>query len=90
MTDLQGYTGCENDHIPRSLPTLAEQMAVFKRNIPAPTQMSSVLRRILTISHMKSEFGKLSIPYLSHAISAEGIRATPKIAKGVQDLPLST
>ncbi|EGZ22527.1 hypothetical protein PHYSODRAFT_489272 [Phytophthora sojae] len=30
----------------------------------------------------KSEFGKLSIPYLSHETSAEGLRATPKIAKG--------
>eukprot|EP00644_Phytophthora_capsici_P015492 jgi/Phyca11/84505/gw1.70.210.1 len=39
------------------------------------------------VSLPKSEFGKLSIPYLSHEISAEGLGATPKIAKGVQDLP---
>ncbi|OWZ06449.1 hypothetical protein PHMEG_00021293 [Phytophthora megakarya] len=44
----------------------------------------------ISVSLPKSEFGKLSIPYLSHAISAEGIRATPKIAKGVQDLPFPT
>ncbi|KAG6613166.1 reverse transcriptase [Phytophthora cinnamomi] len=41
----------------------------------------------ISASLPKSEFGKLSIPYLSHEISAEGIRAAPKIAKGVQDLP---
>ncbi|GMF37875.1 unnamed protein product [Phytophthora fragariaefolia] len=41
----------------------------------------------ISVSLPKSEFGKLSIPYLSHVISAEGIRAVPKIAKGVQDLP---
>ncbi|OWY90068.1 LOW QUALITY PROTEIN: reverse transcriptase [Phytophthora megakarya] len=34
-----------------------------------------------------SVIGKRSIPYLSDEISAEGIRATPKIAKGVRDLP---
>ncbi|KAE8993020.1 hypothetical protein PR001_g20782 [Phytophthora rubi] len=41
----------------------------------------------ISVSLPKSEFSKLSIPYLSHEISAEGLRATPKIAKGVQDLP---
>ncbi|GMG16131.1 unnamed protein product [Phytophthora fragariaefolia] len=41
----------------------------------------------ISVSLPKSEFVKLSIPYLSHEISAEGIRAVPKIAKGVQDLP---
>ncbi|GMG15705.1 unnamed protein product [Phytophthora fragariaefolia] len=41
----------------------------------------------ISVSLPKSEFGKLSIPCLSHEISAEGIRAVPKIAKGVQDLP---
>ncbi|KAH7465948.1 Retrovirus-related Pol polyprotein from transposon opus [Phytophthora ramorum] len=41
----------------------------------------------ISLTLPKSEFGKLSIPYLSHEISAEGIRAKPKIAKGVQDLP---
>ncbi|OWZ06677.1 hypothetical protein PHMEG_00021040 [Phytophthora megakarya] len=44
----------------------------------------------ISVSLPKSEFGKLPIPYLSHDISAEGIRATPKIAKGVQDLPFPT
>ncbi|KAE8988992.1 hypothetical protein PR003_g26906 [Phytophthora rubi] len=39
----------------------------------------------ISVSLPKSEFGKLSIPYLSHEISAEGLRATPKIAKGVQE-----
>jgi hypothetical protein len=42
------------------------------------------------ISLPKSEFGKRSIPYLSREISAEGIRATPKIAKRVQSLPFSS
>jgi len=41
----------------------------------------------ISVSLPKSEFGKLTIPYLSHEISAEGLRATPKIAKCVQDLP---
>ncbi|GMF50433.1 unnamed protein product [Phytophthora fragariaefolia] len=41
----------------------------------------------ISVSLPKSEFGKLAIPYLSHEISAEGIRATPKIAKSVQGLP---
>ncbi|OWY91156.1 LOW QUALITY PROTEIN: reverse transcriptase [Phytophthora megakarya] len=110
-----GCTGCEDDQVSRSLPTLADQMTVFKRNIPAPTQMSPGAALISMISHMahqlgtdldallyrlrywnisvslpKSEFGKLSIPYLSHEISAVGIRATPKIAKGFQDLPFPT
>ncbi|OWY91243.1 LOW QUALITY PROTEIN: reverse transcriptase, partial [Phytophthora megakarya] len=35
----------------------------------------------------KSEFGKQAIPYLSHEVCAEGIRATPNINKSVQDLP---
>ncbi|POM61479.1 reverse transcriptase [Phytophthora palmivora] len=38
--------------------------------------------RNISLSLPKSEFGKLSIPYLSHKISAEGLRATPKIVKG--------
>ncbi|GMF42042.1 unnamed protein product [Phytophthora fragariaefolia] len=41
----------------------------------------------ITVGLSKSEFGKLTIPYLSHEISAEGLRATPKIAKSVQNLP---
>ncbi|GMF35728.1 unnamed protein product [Phytophthora fragariaefolia] len=41
----------------------------------------------ISVSLPKNEFGKLYIPYLSHEISAEGIRAVPKIAKGVQDVP---
>ncbi|GMF82087.1 unnamed protein product [Phytophthora fragariaefolia] len=41
----------------------------------------------ISVSLPKSEFGKLTIPSLSHEISAEGIRATSKIAKSVQDLP---
>ncbi|OWY93677.1 LOW QUALITY PROTEIN: reverse transcriptase [Phytophthora megakarya] len=35
----------------------------------------------------KSEFGKLTIPFLSHGVSADGIRALPKIVKGIEDLP---
>ncbi|OWZ08321.1 reverse transcriptase [Phytophthora megakarya] len=41
----------------------------------------------ISVSLPKSEFGKRSIPYLSHEINAEGIRAIPKVAKGVMDLP---
>ncbi|KAE9295290.1 hypothetical protein PR003_g24059 [Phytophthora rubi] len=41
----------------------------------------------ILVSLPKSEFGKKTIPYLSHEIGAEGIRAKPKIAKGVEDLP---
>lgn len=44
----------------------------------------------ISVSLPKSEFGKKTIPYLSHEISAEGIRAMPKIAKSVQDLPFPT
>ncbi|OWZ06219.1 reverse transcriptase [Phytophthora megakarya] len=41
----------------------------------------------ISVSLPKSEIGKRSIPYLSLEISAEGIRATPKVPKGVMDLP---
>ncbi|KAE8990459.1 hypothetical protein PR001_g21479 [Phytophthora rubi] len=41
----------------------------------------------ISVSLPKSEFGKRMIPYLSHEIRAEGIRATPKNVKGIQDLP---
>ncbi|OWZ09821.1 reverse transcriptase [Phytophthora megakarya] len=41
----------------------------------------------ISVSLRKSEFGKRSIPYRSHEISAQGIRATPKVAKGVMELP---
>ncbi|KAE8983035.1 hypothetical protein PR001_g23563 [Phytophthora rubi] len=41
----------------------------------------------ISVSLPKSEFGKETISYLSHEIGAEGIRAKPKIAKGVKDLP---
>ncbi|GMF50362.1 unnamed protein product [Phytophthora fragariaefolia] len=35
----------------------------------------------------KRECRKRTIPYLSHEVGAEGIRATPKIVKEIQDLP---
>ncbi|KAE9302753.1 hypothetical protein PR003_g22178 [Phytophthora rubi] len=41
----------------------------------------------ISVSLPKSEFGKKTISYLSHEIGAEGIRAKPKIAKDVKDLP---
>ncbi|KAE9003691.1 hypothetical protein PR001_g17911 [Phytophthora rubi] len=41
----------------------------------------------ISVSLPKSEFGKKTISYLSPEIGAEGIRAKPKIAKGVKDLP---
>jgi len=44
----------------------------------------------ISVSLPKSEFGKQTIPYLSHEIGAEDIRAIPKIAKGIEDLPFPT
>ncbi|OWZ05996.1 LOW QUALITY PROTEIN: reverse transcriptase [Phytophthora megakarya] len=45
----------------------------------------------ISVSLPKSEFGTLTIPFLSHEVSADGIRALPKILKGIEDLPfLST
>ncbi|OWZ23820.1 reverse transcriptase [Phytophthora megakarya] len=41
----------------------------------------------ISVSLPKSEFGKLTIPFLSHEVSADGIRALPKIVKGIEDLP---
>ncbi|OWY97245.1 hypothetical protein PHMEG_00032279 [Phytophthora megakarya] len=93
----------------RSMTPLVEQMTVFRRNIPASSQIGPVLGRSsyiddiahgaatcvalsvtildISVSLPKSEFGKRVIPYLSHGIGAEGIRATPKIIKGIQELP---
>ncbi|OWZ06661.1 reverse transcriptase [Phytophthora megakarya] len=96
----------------------ALDMTVFRRNIPAPSQMVPVLGRSsyiddialgaltwdqlceyldallyrlrywnISVSLPKSEFGKLTIPFLSHEVSADGIRALPKIVKGTEDLP---
>ncbi|GMF23859.1 unnamed protein product [Phytophthora fragariaefolia] len=63
----------------------------FGRRVDDEDDLDALLFRLrywnISVSVPKSEFGKLSIPYLSHEISAEGIRAVPKIAKGVQDLP---
>ncbi|OWZ14025.1 LOW QUALITY PROTEIN: reverse transcriptase [Phytophthora megakarya] len=39
------------------------------------------------ICSTKSEFEKLTIPFLSHEVSAGGIRALLKIVKGIEDLP---
>ncbi|POM59751.1 LOW QUALITY PROTEIN: reverse transcriptase, partial [Phytophthora palmivora] len=41
----------------------------------------------ISVSLPKSEFGKRTIPYLSHEIGAEGIRAIPKIVTGIQYFP---
>ncbi|OWY91488.1 reverse transcriptase, partial [Phytophthora megakarya] len=41
----------------------------------------------ISVSLPNREFGKRSIPYLSHEINAQGIRAIPKVAKGVMYLP---
>ncbi|OWZ07366.1 reverse transcriptase [Phytophthora megakarya] len=93
-------------------------MTVFRRNIPAPSQMGPVLGRSsyiddighgasiwdllyedleallyrlrywnISVSLPKSEFGKLTIPFLSHGMSADGISALPKIVKGIENLP---
>ncbi|KAE9082389.1 hypothetical protein PF007_g22312 [Phytophthora fragariae] len=64
------------------VPALTDTMTVFQRRSPH----STTAKASISVSLPKSEFGKRSIPYLSHEISAEGIRATPKIAKGVRDL----
>ncbi|OWY91263.1 reverse transcriptase, partial [Phytophthora megakarya] len=57
-------------------------MTVFQRNIPMPSHIGPNI----SVSLPKSDFGKRSISYLSHEISAEGIRAIPKVAKGGMDL----
>ncbi|OWZ02729.1 LOW QUALITY PROTEIN: hypothetical protein PHMEG_00025663 [Phytophthora megakarya] len=68
-------------------------MTVFRRNIPATSQMRPVLGRSslrywnISVSLPKSEFGKLTIPSLSHGVSVDGIRALSKIIKGIEDLP---
>ncbi|POM79062.1 LOW QUALITY PROTEIN: Reverse transcriptase [Phytophthora palmivora] len=108
----------EKSEVDHHLTALTEPMTVFRRNIPAPSQMGPVLGRRsyiddiahgartwdelcedldallyrlrysnISVSLPKSEFGKRTIPYLSHEIGAEGIRAIPKIVKGIQDLP---
>ncbi|OWY99666.1 hypothetical protein PHMEG_00029298 [Phytophthora megakarya] len=41
----------------------------------------------ISVSLPKSEFGKVTIPFLSHEVSADGIRALPKIVKGIENLP---
>ncbi|OWY96001.1 hypothetical protein PHMEG_00033845 [Phytophthora megakarya] len=41
----------------------------------------------ISVSLPKSEFGKLAIPFLSHEVNADGIRALPKIVKGIENLP---
>ncbi|OWZ03115.1 reverse transcriptase [Phytophthora megakarya] len=91
----------------------ALDMTVFRRNIPAPSQMGPVLGRSsyiddiahgastwdqlcedldallyrlqywnISVSLPKSEFGKLTIPFLSHEVSVDGIRAL-----SIEDLP---
>ncbi|OWY95904.1 reverse transcriptase [Phytophthora megakarya] len=40
----------------------------------------------ISMSLPKSEFGKLTIPFLSHEVGADGIRPLPKIVKGIEDL----
>ncbi|POM79163.1 LOW QUALITY PROTEIN: Reverse transcriptase [Phytophthora palmivora] len=108
----------ERSEVDRHQTALTEQMTVFRRNIPAPSQMGPVLGRSsyiddiahgaktwdelcedldgllhrlryrsISVSLPKSEFGKRTIPYLSHEIGAEGIRAIPKIVTGIQYFP---
>ncbi|GMF46447.1 unnamed protein product [Phytophthora fragariaefolia] len=76
----------------QKVPILPEQMTVFQRNIgnashegPERTPVRITVLAI-SVSLPKREFGKLTIPYLSHEVCTEGIRATPKIAKGVLSL----
>ncbi|OWZ19003.1 reverse transcriptase [Phytophthora megakarya] len=115
---LDPQSPSDKTDVERSMTPLVEQMTVFRRIIPAPSQMGSVLGCSLYIDNIahgaatwdqlcgdldallyrlrywsisvslsKSEFGKRVIPYLSHQIGTEGIRATPKIVKGIQELP---
>ncbi|POM60569.1 reverse transcriptase [Phytophthora palmivora] len=49
---------------------------------PLPTQAARIDTR-----SPRPELGKRTIHYLLHAIGAEGIRATLKIVKDIQDLP---
>ncbi|OWZ17196.1 reverse transcriptase [Phytophthora megakarya] len=86
---------------------LSLDMTIFRRNIPAPSQMGPVLGRssyIDDIAHGASTWDQLcedldallyrlrywnmslTIPFLSHEVSADGIRALPKIVKGIEDL----
>ncbi|GMF36175.1 unnamed protein product [Phytophthora fragariaefolia] len=93
--DVLEFLGIEaGDSAEGELSVLTDNMTVFQRHIPAPPQLNPVLGRssyIDDIALPKSEFGKKTISYLSHEIGAEGIRAKPKIAKDVKDLPfLST
>jgi hypothetical protein len=44
----------------------------------------------ISVSLPKSAFGKRSIQYLSHDVTREGIVATPKIVKGLRELPFPT
>ncbi|POM59261.1 reverse transcriptase [Phytophthora palmivora] len=83
----------------QEVPILTDHMTVFKRNIPAPPQMGPVLGRssyIDDIAHGAPTWDQLCddlntllyrLRYWNISISAEGIRAIPKIAKSVQDLP---
>ncbi|POM60637.1 reverse transcriptase [Phytophthora palmivora] len=61
----------ERPEVGHRLTALTEQTTVFRRNIPAPSQMGPVLGRTSYIDD----------------IAHEGIRAIPKIVKGIQDLP---
>ncbi|POM61407.1 reverse transcriptase [Phytophthora palmivora] len=117
-----GEPRVSGDSAPR-LSVLTDEMTVFQRNIPAPSQMGSVLGRSsyiddiahgaptweqlcqdlnallfrlrywnISVSLPKSEFGKLSIPYLSHEISAEGVQSfmgsLNYYNKFIEDLPV--
>ncbi|OWZ07738.1 reverse transcriptase [Phytophthora megakarya] len=85
-----GCSGCEDDRTPRLLPILADQMTVFKRDIPTPTQMSPVLGRssyIDDIAHDASTWDALCSDLDAMLYRP---RETPQIAKGVQNLPFPT
>ncbi|OWZ01870.1 reverse transcriptase [Phytophthora megakarya] len=82
------------------LPELMKEATAFRRNIPTPTQMGPVLERsfyIGDIAHGAPTWDTLCedlnallfrLRYWNiSVICAKGIRATPKIAKSVQDLP---
>ncbi|OWZ17220.1 reverse transcriptase [Phytophthora megakarya] len=71
----ESESGRPQDEVKR----LPDSMTVFQRNILMPSHIHPVLGR--------ASLENRSIPYPSLEISAEGIRAIPKVAKGVMNLP---
>ncbi|POM74559.1 Reverse transcriptase [Phytophthora palmivora] len=67
----------EKQALKSEMSALTSQMTVFQRNIPVPTYMGPVLGRTNSGSYRSR----------TSPTKSEGLRATPKIVKGVEDLP---